>query len=629
MRGTGGMGGLGGMGGMPGMGMGGGDDAELEMFAQSMREDGSSEEEIAMFMAQIKQSGGIGNFMASMGMGGAGGGGGMGGMMGGMMGAMGGMPDMDNMTEEEMMAAMGGMGGGGSMGGMGGMFGAMGGAMGGGGSSGGKKKSRVKFKRPAEKPLHAAAKKGDVEALRTLLADGAYSQAQLDERDTRDFTALAWACRAGELPIVKILLEAGASISGGADVDEDAVAPLLAASAAGHADIVNFLLDSGAPLDVIDAILEHTALHRAVDGGAKCRAVVDALLARADCKAAMLNAQDSSGFTPLCVAAATGNLEFCNVLLAAGAGTIAVAEKGDTVLSVACKHGQPGIVRRLLEPSAGAAVDPKAIYETFKSGDTDVRAIIEEAAGYDPARQHGGEIGAVVPEGAFLSVGQTHNKLIGMNAVHFAAEVGDCDTLPALLGVGISDDVASRFPTDEEVAANAAKFKAEDKAAAKAIVVANVARIQEVDDMSVGALKKAIKATGLSLAGCVEKQDLQKRAKQGIQSEIDEETEKRKKREGKQSVRIARERQLQGGLTALHVAAMKGHTDFCRALRKHGTISVNAQDCNGNTPLHMAGFAGNKETWEALEEMGASRSLKNKMGERPEMAKEVPGCCVM
>ena len=38
----------------------------------------------------------------------------------------------------------------------------------------------------------------------------------------------------------------------------------------------------------------------------------------------------------------------------------------------------------------------------------------------------------VVPDDAFLSLGQTHNKLIGMNAVHFAAEVGD-ETLSVLL----------------------------------------------------------------------------------------------------------------------------------------------------------------------------------------------------
>ena len=146
-----------------GMGMGG-EDAELEMFAQSMREDGSSEEEIAMFMAQIKQSGGIGNFMASMGMGG----GGMAGMMGGMMG---GMPDMDNMTEEDMMAAMGGMGGKGPMGGMGGM-GAMFSAM--GGSSGGasKKKTRVKFKRPSENHSTAPPRKAMLTLYAVLLLTG-------------------------------------------------------------------------------------------------------------------------------------------------------------------------------------------------------------------------------------------------------------------------------------------------------------------------------------------------------------------------------------------------------------------------------------------------------------------------
>ena len=80
----------------------------------------------------------------------------------------------------------------------------------------------------------------------------------LDERDTRDFTALAWACRSGHLSIVQALLSAGASIHGGADVDEDAVAPILAASAAGHVDIVALLLKNGADVKSIDSILEQT-----------------------------------------------------------------------------------------------------------------------------------------------------------------------------------------------------------------------------------------------------------------------------------------------------------------------------------------------------------------------------------
>ena len=61
----------------------------------------------------------------------------------------------------------------------------------------------------------------------------------------------AWACRSGHLNIVEALLAAGASIHGGADVDEDAVSPLLAASAAGHVDIVRLLLERGA--DVVRA----------------------------------------------------------------------------------------------------------------------------------------------------------------------------------------------------------------------------------------------------------------------------------------------------------------------------------------------------------------------------------------
>jgi ankyrin repeat protein len=521
------------------------------------------------------------------------------------------------MSEEEMMAAMSGMGMGGAPGGgMGSMFA----AMGGGGAPQKKKKSRVKFKKPAEKPLHAAAKKGDVEALRSILAAKSFSQTEIDERDTRGFSALTWACRVGELEAVKILLEAGASINGCAEVDEDAVAPLLAAAAAGHADVVSLLLDRGAPRDVIDAILEHTALHRAIDGGSKCRAVVEELLNRPDCKAAMLNAQDSSGFTPLCVAAATGNLEYCEVLLAAGASTTFVAEKGDTVLSVACKHKQPEIVKRLLSSDTGASLDPKAVYEAFKSDDEAVLAAIQDA----------GALTSVVPEGAFLSVGQNHNKLIGMNAVHFAAEAGDVETLPVLISSGISGSVASRFPTDEDIASSAAHFAESDKAAEKEIIRENVAKIQAVDGMSVGALKKSIRASGLSLTGCVEKVDLQNRAKEGIQREIDEETRKRKSRKKKQAARVQRDRQLQGGLTPLHVAAMKGHTEFCQKLVKVSSgVDVNAQDCNGNTPLHLAGFSGNKDVWEFLQSIGAKQRVTNKMGDMPEMAKEVPGCCVM
>ena len=48
-----------------------------------------------------------------------------------------------------------------------------------------------------------------------------------------------------------------------------------------------------------------------------------------------------------------------------------------------------------------------------------------------------------------------------------------------------------------------------------------------------------------------------KSVKEGIQREINDEDQGRRK--AKQANRVNRERQLQGGLTALHVAAMKGN----------------------------------------------------------------------
>ena len=50
-----------------------------------------------------------------------------------------------------------------------------------------------------------------------------------------------------------------------------------------------------------------------------------------------------------------------------------------------------------------------------------------------------------------------------MNAVHFAAEVGDCETLSVLLDMGISGSVASRFPSSEDVESAAAKLRIRPK----------------------------------------------------------------------------------------------------------------------------------------------------------------------
>ena len=125
-------------------------------------------------------------------------------------------------------------------------------------------------------------------------------------------------------------------------------------------------------------------------------------------------------------------------------------------------------------------------------------------------------------------------------------------------------------------------------------------------------------------------QDLQKKAREGIQQEIDKKEQKRLSKVSKTKNDTARSRQLQGGLTPLHVAAMKDYTDFCRTLVKDGKqVDVNAQDCNGNTALHLAGYAGAQETWDELLRLNVKQKLKNNQGQIAEMKKDVSGCSIM
>ena len=56
----------------------------------------------------------------------------------------------------------------------------------------------------------------------------------------------------------------------------------------------------------------------------------------------------------------------------------------------------------------------------------------------------------------------------------------------------------------------------------------------------------------------------------GLQIGIDQKEKKRLIKESKTLADRTRALQLQGGFTPLHVAAMKGHTDFCRAVVQEG-----------------------------------------------------------
>jgi uncharacterized protein len=69
--------------------------------------------------------------------------------------------------------------------------------------------------------------------------------------------------------------------------------------------------------------------------------------------------------------------------------------------------------------------------------------------------------------------------------------------------------------------------------------------------------------------------------------------------------------------TALHAAAMHGHTDICRALLDAGADIDAHTEPQMYVPLHSAAFAGHLATIGLLLERGANRGLQNYRGETP------------
>lgn len=91
-----------------------------------------------------------------------------------------------------------------------------------------------------ERGLWTAAQRGDVNRVRTLLAN---ANSDANAVDSSGLTPLHYACREGHLLVATLLLDAGASVD---FASRSGVTPLHRAAVAGHVDLVDLLLQRGA-----------------------------------------------------------------------------------------------------------------------------------------------------------------------------------------------------------------------------------------------------------------------------------------------------------------------------------------------------------------------------------------------
>ncbi|OQV14234.1 putative Transient receptor potential cation channel subfamily A member 1 [Hypsibius exemplaris] len=279
-------------------------------------------------------------------------------------------------------------------------------------------------------PVQVAASKGAIKVLTYLTNELVTFKGQrfISTTDLEGSTALHWAVLGGEIACVKHLLEQGAAVDfvqtkgpratplhfacieaslpivqlmaeirpiefrkALAIPDIQGCTPLHRAVVLDRVDLVKYLLDKGAQLDLedhqgrtpiilaaireawltVDVLIDwganpfacnridlrHVGHHAAMVGSdpRPCRALNEMLKRHPEWKR-NLDAVDSFGYTALQYAAGYGHVQAFHGLLAIGASITARSEKDKTVLHYAAKYGQLEMVKTLLESPAGISI---------------------------------------------------------------------------------------------------------------------------------------------------------------------------------------------------------------------------------------------------------------------------------
>jgi len=208
-------------------------------------------------------------------------------------------------------------------------------------------------------PIHDAARKGDIEAVKQHLAAGR----NVNAKDDKGRTPLHRAAREGHKEVAELLIAAGAALN---SKDKEGKTPLHHAARWGHTNIAALLIAAGAdvnakdnkgrtPLDRAVGYTEIVALLRKHGGktSEELNALIDAAEAgnieavKQHLAAGMdVNAKDEDGVTPLHEAALWGHNEVAELLIANGADVNARDKDGKTPFDVASNDETADLLRK-------------------------------------------------------------------------------------------------------------------------------------------------------------------------------------------------------------------------------------------------------------------------------------------
>jgi ankyrin repeat protein len=202
--------------------------------------------------------------------------------------------------------------------------------------------ARVTFiegrRKPADECLYDAIHSHDTSAVNLALDEGA----AIDCVNRAQCTPLMLASRAGDVSVVRALIERGANVNQQTELGT----ALSDAAIAGFDDIVAELLAHGADPNIgSDARLR--PLWRAVASGASAQQCVTLLLEHG----AQPDIRDADGITPLMMAIQNGDVEIVATLLDSGANRMLAARDGTTAITLATAQSR-GQIAALLDRAA-------------------------------------------------------------------------------------------------------------------------------------------------------------------------------------------------------------------------------------------------------------------------------------
>ena len=288
-------------------------------------------------------------------------------------------------------------------------------------------------------PLHSAAGAGQLEVVRFLVESGA----EVDAGDSDGSTPLHVAAMRGHLTCVDYLIEKGADV---AFQDRNGAWSLSFAVSGADAEVVARLIEAGAPLDLRATnglnLLHYAALRGMTD-------VFDQVVAAGIDP----DTRSDDGSVPLHWAARGGQQAMIEKLIAAGADPEITNEHGNTPLLNAAWRGQADGVTGLIDNGADVNTvdnwERSPLWTAAGQGNAAItRSLIEAGANIDRANVfgetpllraahegHAEIVNILVEAGAETDTREAH---CGRTALHLAAMSGYGDCVEALAAGGAS-----------------------------------------------------------------------------------------------------------------------------------------------------------------------------------------------